>query len=75
MTRPSPNRSVYLVSDEKQQESQGEKFGASILNSLVIVGVICAATFVLVLCYKFRCLKVRLVPRPSRCRCAWQQPC
>jgi ABC-type Fe3+ transport system permease subunit len=52
--------SVYMVSNEqKGSKSSSEKFGSSILNSLVIIGVIAAATFVLVLCYKYRCLKVR----------------
>lgn len=39
-------------------QSAGSQLGQALINALVIVGVICAATFVLVLCYYFRCLKV-----------------
>jgi len=34
--------------------------GQALVNALVIVSVICGATFVLVLCYYFRCLKLML---------------
>lgn len=34
------------------------EIGEALINALVIVGVVCAATFVLVLCYKFRMLKL-----------------
>ena len=51
---------MYLVSDESGEQSSSQKLGSSILNALVIVGVICVATFVLVACYYFRCLKVMI---------------
>jgi hypothetical protein len=38
--------------------STGELLGAAAVNALVIVSVICVATFVLVLCYYYRCLKL-----------------
>jgi hypothetical protein len=53
--------STYLVYNEGSgggSQSGGEQFGQALINALVIVGVICVATFVLVLCYYFRCLKV-----------------
>ncbi|KAL3939812.1 MAG: hypothetical protein SGBAC_005539 [Bacillariaceae sp.] len=41
------------------QEGNGQQnFLASIGNTLIIIGVICAMTFVVVLLYKFRCLKI-----------------
>lgn len=40
-------------------DSATVKLGKSLANALTIVGVICAATFVVVLLYKFRCMKVR----------------
>ena len=40
--------------------STGTLFGEAAINALVIVSVICAATFVLVACYYFRCLKLML---------------
>lgn len=48
----------YLVTDEGQQSSSGEKFGAALLNALVFVAAIIGATFVLVLLYYLRCIKV-----------------
>ena len=52
--------SVYLVSNENAPDNtSAQKFSSSLLNSLVIIGVITVATFVLVLCYKYRCMKVR----------------
>lgn len=54
--------SVYMVYDESNSGSQstGQKVGQSLVNALVIVGVICAVTFILVLCYKYRCLKLMI---------------
>lgn len=40
--------------------SAGTQFGEAAINALVIVCVICAATFGLVACYYFRCLKLLL---------------
>jgi len=50
-----------MVYDENPDESAGNLLGQSIINALAIVGAICAVTFVLVLCYKYRCIKVRLM--------------
>lgn len=53
--------SAYLVYQEgsgSSAASGGAQFGQALVNALVIVGVIAAATFVLVLCYYFRCLKL-----------------
>jgi presenilin 1 len=54
--------SVYLVYNEgtNANQSSGEILGQAAINALVIVSVICAATFVLVGCYYFRCLKLML---------------
>ena len=49
-----------MVFDESGDQGDGEKLGKSLINALVIVGVITVMTFVLVLCYKYRCLKVML---------------
>jgi len=55
----SSGMSVYLVSNENGAgKSSSEKFGSSIINSLVIIAVITVATFILVLCYKYRCMKL-----------------
>ena len=55
--------SNYLVYNEggngggSSSASGGSLFGQALVNALVIVGVICLATFLLVLCYYFRCIK------------------
>lgn len=60
--------SIYTINDGSGSEdgddadagdSTSVKLGKSLANALTIVGVICAATFVVVLLYKFRCMKVR----------------
>ena len=43
-------------------DSTTVKLGKSLANALTIVGVICAATFVVVLLYKFRCMKASGIP-------------
>ena len=58
--------SVYTINDGSTDDDDGGgggdstsvKLGKSLANALTIVGVICAATFVVVLLYKFRCMKV-----------------
>lgn len=40
--------------------SGGTQFGQALINALVIVSVIAAATFLLVLCYYLRCIKVMI---------------
>eukprot|EP00500_Bicosoecida_sp_ms1_P003847 CAMPEP_0203813472 /NCGR_PEP_ID=MMETSP0115-20131106/4739_1 /ASSEMBLY_ACC=CAM_ASM_000227 /TAXON_ID=33651 /ORGANISM="Bicosoecid sp, Strain ms1" /LENGTH=457 /DNA_ID=CAMNT_0050722339 /DNA_START=12 /DNA_END=1385 /DNA_ORIENTATION=- len=54
--------SVYMVYTESGSgnQSTGEKVGQSLVNALVIVSVICVVTFILVLCYKYRCLKLMI---------------
>jgi hypothetical protein len=59
--------SVYTVYNDDGAGGKGDsnsvKLGKSIVNALVIVGCICAATFLVVCLYKFRCMKVKPVPR------------
>jgi len=47
---------IFQVGGENQ--STASNIGYSLLNTLVIVCVICALTFMVVLCYKFKCMKV-----------------
>lgn len=53
--------SVYTIDDGDADGTGGDsnsvKLGKSVINALTIVGVICAATFLVVLLYKFRCMK------------------
>jgi presenilin 1 len=42
------------------QDSTGTAVGEALINAIVIVCVVAAATFVLVACYYFRCLKLML---------------
>lgn len=61
---PLPRRRNYLVYNQGGSSggggggSSGEQIGQALVNAIVIVSVICAATFVLVLCYYFRCIKL-----------------
>jgi len=54
--------SVYLVfdvgGDESSDQSAIQKIGLSLVNTLVFIAVICAMTYVLVLCYKYNCTKI-----------------
>ncbi len=47
-----------MVYDETPGETTGTLLGQSIINAIAIVLAICAVTFILVLCYKYRCIKV-----------------
>mmetsp|Transcript_17498 Transcript_17498/g.43656 ORF Transcript_17498/g.43656 Transcript_17498/m.43656 type:complete len:624 (-) Transcript_17498:1052-2923(-) len=47
---------IFRVGGENQ--TTVANLGYSLVNTLVIVSVICALTFVVVLCYKFRCMKL-----------------
>jgi presenilin-like A22 family membrane protease len=47
-----------VYGDASAQESTGGQVSAALVNSLVIVSVICAMTFVIVLLYKYRCMKI-----------------
>jgi len=53
--------SVYAINDGDADGNGGDsnsvKLGKSLINALTIVGVICGATFVVVLLYKYRCMK------------------
>ena len=60
-TAVSSGLSMYLVYNEGGSgggSSTGDMIGQAIVNAVVIVCVIAAATFVLVACYYFRCLKL-----------------
>lgn len=51
--------SNYLVYNEgANTPSSSSAFGQALINAIVIVSVIAAATFLLVACYYFRCIKV-----------------
>jgi Presenilin len=60
----SQGLSSYLVYQESSNSgggtSSGQQLGEALINALVIVCVICAATFVLVMCYYFRCIKLMI---------------
>jgi hypothetical protein len=47
---------VYSTGND--DNSNGQQLGESLINGIVIVSVICAMTFVIVLLYKYRCMKV-----------------
>lgn len=49
---------IFDVSDTSN--SDAKNFGLSLINGLVIISVIAAATFVIVLLYKYRCMKLLL---------------
>lgn len=49
--------STYVAFQASDDASTAEKVGLSLTNALIIVSVICAMTFVIVLLYKYRCLK------------------
>jgi Presenilin len=50
--------SYNVYGDASAQETTGGQVSAALVNSLVIVSVICAMTFVIVLLYKYRCMKI-----------------
>jgi len=49
---------TYTVFSSDDSDSNGRKLGTSVANGLIIVGAICAMTFLIVLLYKYRCMKV-----------------
>lgn len=51
---------TYTVRQSDQDASNGERLSDSLLNGIIIVSVICAMTFVIVLLYKYRCMKFLL---------------
>ncbi|GKY97280.1 hypothetical protein MPSEU_000686400 [Mayamaea pseudoterrestris] len=51
--------SHYAVTGSASEaDSNGAALGQALANSLVIVGVVCGVTFLLVLLYKWRCMKL-----------------
>lgn len=48
---------TYEVAQGSANDSTATQLGNSVANGLVIVSVICAMTFVIVLLYKYRCMK------------------
>lgn len=50
--------SYNVYGNASQQDSTGTQMSAALLNSLVIVAVICGMTFVIVVLYKYRCMKI-----------------
>jgi Presenilin len=50
--------SYNVYGDASAQQTTGGQVSAALVNSLVIVSVICAMTFVIVLLYKYRCMKI-----------------
>lgn len=59
LTRALGTTSVYTVYTESSEQSSGEKFSQALLNALVMVTVVAGMTFLMVLLYKMRCMKVR----------------
>ena len=49
--------STYQILNVSDDQSASQNIGNSLANTLVIVSVICVLTFVVVLCYKFKCMK------------------
>uniref|UniRef100_A0A7S3G0Q4 Presenilin n=1 Tax=Palpitomonas bilix TaxID=652834 RepID=A0A7S3G0Q4_9EUKA len=55
----SDGRSYYfLVYQEQSTDSTEEKIGGALLNALLFVGIVLVMTVVLVILYKYRCIKV-----------------
>eukprot|EP01126_Amoeba_proteus_P052673 TRINITY_DN6383_c0_g1_i1.p1 TRINITY_DN6383_c0_g1~~TRINITY_DN6383_c0_g1_i1.p1 ORF type:complete len:451 (-),score=87.40 TRINITY_DN6383_c0_g1_i1:51-1334(-) len=49
--------SAAFVYQESSSDSTGTRLGGSLLNALLILGMILATTVLFVCCYKYRCLK------------------
>lgn len=49
--------SSYLVFDEDGEASGSTLLGESLINALVIIGFVAVLTFVMVLLYKYNCMK------------------
>jgi presenilin 2 len=56
----SGQSSLYLVADESASPTTAGKIGDSLINALVIVGVITGVTLLMVLLYKLHCMKIIL---------------
>lgn len=50
--------SPVLVYRENASDSGSKKFFGSVLNALIFVGIMVVVTFLFVLLYKYRCMKV-----------------
>ena len=50
----------YIVLRGSEDDTNGKKLGQSVVNGLIIVSVIGVMTFVIVLLYKYRCMKCLL---------------
>lgn len=48
----------YIVLQGSDEDTNGKKLGQSLVNGLIIVSVIGVMTFVIVLLYKYRCMKI-----------------
>jgi presenilin 1 len=55
---PQPTLSYAMVYQENENDSTVIKFFGSILNALIVVGLLLVVTVVMVLLYKYRCLKI-----------------
>lgn len=47
---------TYNFVDTSEDDSTAKQLGSSLVNGLVLVSIICAATFLIVLLYKYRCM-------------------
>ena len=50
--------STYQILNVSNDQSAAQNLGNSLVNTLAIVSVLCALTFLVVLCYKFKCMKL-----------------
>merc|ERR1712137_623279 len=58
MANAAPSTVSFMVYQEKSSDSAGVKFGGALLDAAIFVAMIIVVTFVLVLLYKYRCLKI-----------------
>lgn len=52
------NRVAWMVYQEHSSDSTARKLGGAIVNALVFVVLIVVVTVLLVMLYKYRCIKV-----------------
>merc|ERR1712137_523047 len=58
MANAAPSTVSFMVYQEKSSDSAGVKLGGALLDAFIFVAMIVVVTFVLVLLYKYRCLKI-----------------